>query len=60
VAWSGDSTYIPTGEGWVDLALVIDLASWHLLSWSMRSHHDARLVTAGLDAAVAPRGRAHA
>ena len=51
-------TWIPTDEGWLYLASVLDLASRHLLGWSMGSHHDARLVTCALDAAVATRGRA--
>jgi putative transposase len=57
VAWCGDITYIPTDEGWLYLASVMDLASRHLLSWSMSDHHDARLVVDALDAAVATRGR---
>ena len=36
---------------------MIDLASRHLLGWSMSDHHDASLVTGALDAAVATRGR---
>jgi putative transposase len=57
VAWCGDVTYIPTDEGWLYLASVIDLASRHLLGWSMGAHHNAGLVTGALDAAVATRGR---
>jgi putative transposase len=57
VAWCGDVTWIPTDEGWLYLASVIDLASRHLLGWSMSAHHDARLVCDALDAAVATRGR---
>jgi putative transposase len=57
VAWCGDITYIPTDEGWLYLASVIDLASRHLLGYAMGAHHDAGLVTAALDAAVATRGR---
>ncbi len=37
--------------------MVIDLASRHLLGWSMGDHHDAALVCDALDAAVAARGR---
>jgi putative transposase len=59
VAWCGDVTYIPTDEGWLYLASVIDLASRHLLGYSMGAHHDARLVTDALDAAVATRARTH-
>jgi transposase InsO family protein len=57
VAWCGDLTFIPTDEGWLYLASVLDLASRHLVGWSMGNHHDARLVTGALDAAVATRGR---
>jgi putative transposase len=56
VAWCGDVTYIPTNEGWLYLASVIDLASRHLLGYSMGAHHDAALVVSALDAAVATRG----
>jgi putative transposase len=56
VAWCGDITYIPTDEGWLYLASVLDLASRHLLGWSMGAHHDAGLVTDALEAAVATRG----
>ena len=57
LAWCGDVTYIPTDEGWLYLASVIDLASRHLLGWSMGAHHDAGLVCDALDAALATRGR---
>ncbi len=59
LAWCGDVTYIPTDQGWLYVASVIDLASRHLLGYSMSTHHDARLVTDALDAAVATRGRHH-
>jgi putative transposase len=57
VAWCGDVTWIPTDEGWLYLASVIDLASRHLLGYSMSARHDAALVTDALDAAVTTRGR---
>jgi transposase InsO family protein len=53
VAWCGDVTWIPTDEGWLYLASVIDLASRHLLGWSMGAHHDAALVCDALGAAQA-------
>ncbi len=56
VAWCGDVTWIPTDEGWLYLASVLDLASRHLLGYSMAIHHDAALVTDALEAAVATRG----
>jgi HTH-like domain/Integrase core domain len=57
VTWCGDVTSIPTDEGWLYLASVLDLASRHLLGWSMGELHNARLVTDALDAAAATRGR---
>jgi putative transposase len=57
VAWCGDVTWIPTDEGWLYLASVLDLASRQLLGWSMSPHHDAALVCDALQAAVATRGR---
>jgi transposase InsO family protein len=55
--WCGDITYIRTGQGWLYLATVIDLASRRLIGWSMGTRHDAHLVVAGLEMAVAARGR---
>jgi putative transposase len=52
-----DVTYVPTDEGWLSLASVIDLASRHLPGDAMGTHHDAQLVCDALDAAVATRGR---
>ena len=57
VAWCGDVTWIPTDEGWLYLASVLDLASRQLLGYSMGTYHDAALVVDALDAAAAARGR---
>ena len=35
-AWVGDFTYVATGEGWLFLAVVIDLFSRKVVGWSMR------------------------
>jgi transposase InsO family protein len=35
-AWIGDITYIPTHEGWLFLAVVIDLFSRRVVGWSMQ------------------------
>jgi putative transposase len=59
VAWCGDVTWIPTDEGWLYLASVIDLASRHLVGYSMDIHHDAALVVGALESAVTTRGQAH-
>jgi putative transposase len=55
--WAGDITYIRTGEGWLYLATVIDLASRRLLGWSMGERHDATLAVNALEMAVQVRGR---
>jgi putative transposase len=56
--WCGDITFVHTDEGWLYLSTVIDLASRRLLGWSMRDRHDADLVVAAVEAAVATRSRA--
>jgi len=55
-AWCQDITYIPTGEGWLYLASVIDIGSRRLLGYSMAAHMRTELVTGALDMAVAARG----
>jgi transposase InsO family protein len=57
IVWCGDITYVRTGEGWLYLATVIDLASRRLIGWSMGDRHDATLVVDALRMAVAVRGR---
>jgi putative transposase len=57
VAWVGDLTYIPTDEGWLYLATVLDLGSRRLIGYSMGEAHDARLAVSALEAAVTTRGR---
>ena len=42
--WSGDITYIPTDEGWLYLAAVIDLFSRQVVGWSLQPHMQASLV----------------
>jgi transposase InsO family protein len=55
-AWCQDITYIPTGEGWLYLASVIDIGSRRLLGYSMAEHMRTELVTDALEMAVAARG----
>ena len=43
-AWSGDITYIATDEGWLYLAVVIDLFSRQVVGWSMKPHMKTDLV----------------
>lgn len=55
-AWCQDITYIPTGEGWLYLASVIDIGSRRLLGYSMADHMRTELVIDALDMAIAARG----
>jgi putative transposase len=56
VAWVSDITYIPTGEGWLYLATVIDLGSRRLLGYSMATHMRTSLITDALEMAAGVRG----
>jgi putative transposase len=53
--WSADLTYIPTGEGWLYLAVVEDLFSRMIVGWSMDQTITSRLVVDALDMAVRRR-----
>ena len=43
-AWVGDITYIATDEGWLYLAVVMDLASRRIVGWSMSERMKGDLV----------------
>jgi transposase InsO family protein len=58
VAWAGDITYIPTGEGWLYLSSVLDLGSRRLIGWKMDDNMATPLVADALEAAVQLRGGA--
>jgi len=51
-AYVGDITYIPTREGWLYLAVFIDLYSRAVVGWSMDSRMTATLVTDALQMAM--------
>ncbi len=53
--WAADITYIPTDEGWLYLAGVIDLCSRKIVGWSMADHMRVELVTDALSMAIARR-----
>ena len=50
-AWVGDVTYIATAEGWLFLAVVIDLFSRKVVGWSMRPDMQRQLVIDALEMA---------
>lgn len=54
--WGGDITYIRTGEGWLYLAVVIDLFSRMAVGWAMSHTMKTRLVVDALSMAVGRRG----
>jgi transposase InsO family protein len=54
--WCGDLTEIPTGEGKLYLATVLDLASRRLPGFAMSEHHDSAVAKAALCMAAAVRG----
>ncbi|MGO5116690.1 DDE-type integrase/transposase/recombinase, partial [Candidatus Avoscillospira sp. LCP25S3_F1] len=51
-AWVGDITYIPTGEGWLYLAIVKDLCTRKIVGYAFSSRIDTSLTLAALDMAV--------
>ena len=54
--WCGDLTEIPTEEGKLYLATVLDLASRRLPGFAMSEHHDSAVAKAALCMAAAVRG----
>ena len=54
--WYSDGTEIPTDEGKLYLASVMDMASRRVLGFALGEHHDARLAYSALVMAVAVRG----
>jgi len=53
--WVADITYIPTREGWLYLAVVLDLYSRKAVGWSMMATLTADLVEAALKMALFER-----
>lgn len=54
--WAADITYIPTKEGWLYLAVILDLATRRVVGWSVRTRLDAELAVAALRMALLHRG----
>jgi transposase InsO family protein len=54
-AWVTDITYIPTGEGWLYLAVIVDLCSRFAVGWAMSERVTADLTLAALGMALARR-----
>jgi putative transposase len=50
--WVADFTYIPTREGWLYLAVVLDLYSRMVVGWSMQRHMSTELVSDAMTMAL--------
>ena len=53
--WLADITYLPTYEGWLFLAVVMDVCSRKIVGWAMREDLKSELVVDALGMAVARR-----
>jgi putative transposase len=61
--WAGDITYLATHEGWLYLAVLLDLASRRVIGWCVDARLDDTLTLRALGMALAhrrpPRGGLH-
>ncbi|MCW5569412.1 MAG: IS3 family transposase [Dokdonella sp.] len=53
--WVTDITYVPTRQGWLYLAAVLDVHSRRIVGWAMGDRADQALASAALDMAVGRR-----
>jgi putative transposase len=53
--WVADITYVPTDQGWLYLAAVLDLFSRKIVGWSMADHMKTDLVSDALQMALGRR-----
>ena len=58
--WVADFTYLWTAEGWLYVAVVLDLYSRRIVGWSMQAQMSAQLVTDALMMAIWRRGQPEA
>ena len=57
-AWVSDTTFIPTRQGWLYLAIVLELFSRRVIGWAMGDRNNSELVEDALTMAVWRRGKA--
>ncbi len=55
--WVADFTYVPTAEGWLYVAVVLDLYSRRIVGWPMKPEMTAQLVVDALMRALWRRGK---
>ena len=56
-AWVSDTTFIATREGWLYLAIILDLFSRQVIGWSMGTKNHTELVQNALTMAIWRRGK---
>ena len=56
LCWLTDITFIPTREGWLYLAVILDLYSRAVVGWAMSHPMDRMLVIDALNSAIEQRG----
>jgi putative transposase len=54
--WVSDVTFIPTREGWLFLATILDLYSRKIIGWSMGERNTTELIVDALQMALSRRG----
>jgi len=54
-AWVSDTTFIRTRQGWLYLAILLDLYSRQVIGWAMSDRNNAKLVIDALQMAIARR-----
>ena len=57
-AWVTDVTYVWTHEGWLYLAMILDLFSRRVVGWAVSANNDRALALGALDRAVSARAPA--
>lgn len=55
-AWAADITYLPTREGWLYLAVILDVATRRVVGWAVRRTLAAELTLAALERALQREG----
>lgn len=54
-AWVGDITFVPTREGWLYLAVLLDLYSRRIVGWAMGDRQNRQLASDALTMAIEQR-----
>ena len=57
--WAGDITYLRTGEGWMYLAVIMDLYSRRIVGWSIDKRMTQSLVRRAMIQAINLRQQKH-